>query len=84
MCLLFRYLLFSIFFVNVFGDEDTEKRVVTLDVGEVIGEKYWNGDFFEFYGIPYAKVPKGRDKFKVSFKRMYSFKHLATNLLELM
>ncbi|CAB3249421.1 unnamed protein product [Arctia plantaginis] len=42
----------------------TEKRVVTLDVGEVIGEKYWNGDFFEFYGVPYAKVPKGRDRFK--------------------
>lgn len=42
-------------------------RTVVLEEGTVEGEKYWNGDYYEFYGIPYATVPKGRDRFQVRF-----------------
>ncbi|XP_075983029.1 carboxylic ester hydrolase-like [Anticarsia gemmatalis] len=58
-----RYLLFLILLVNVFARE-TEEKIVELDVGVIRGEKYWNGDFFEFYGVPYATVPTGRDRYK--------------------
>lgn len=59
---MYRYILFLILIVNIFAEE----KVVELDIGTVIGEKYWDGDFYEFYGVPYATAPKGRDRFKVS------------------
>ncbi|XP_052744156.1 esterase E4-like [Bicyclus anynana] len=49
------------------GTDDVKRvasRVVVLADGAVRGTKYWNGDYFEFYGIPYATVPKGRDRFQ--------------------
>lgn len=47
--------------MKVYGEE---AKIVELDIGVVKGAKYWNGDFYEFYGIPYAKAPEGRDRFK--------------------
>lgn len=55
-------LIFFIIF-SVVAEEDF--RVVKLDSGLVRGNKYWNGDYYEFYGIPYATAPSGRDRFKV-------------------
>lgn len=60
---MWRLVLFSVFIVNVLGENI---RIVELDEGPVSGEKYWNGNFYEFYGVPYATAPTGRDKFKVS------------------
>ncbi|XP_037294220.1 esterase FE4 [Manduca sexta] len=58
-----RLFIFCVFFVSLRAEDDY--RVVNLDgIGSVSGEKYWNGNFYEFYGVPYATVPKGRDKFK--------------------
>ncbi|XP_059048170.1 venom carboxylesterase-6-like [Achroia grisella] len=57
-----RFIIFCVFLTIVSANEQT--RVVELDEGAVIGEKYWNGDYFEFYGVPYATAPSGRDKFK--------------------
>lgn len=59
-----RYLLLVVFFVKVFAGEEEENRIVVLNEGAVSGKKYWNGDYYEFYGVPYATVPKGKDKFK--------------------
>ncbi|XP_041969303.1 esterase FE4-like [Aricia agestis] len=39
-------------------------KFVSLDEGVVRGEKYWDGDFYEFYGIPYASVPTGRERYQ--------------------
>ncbi|XP_063895869.1 esterase E4 [Helicoverpa armigera] len=58
---MFREILFLVLVVNVLAED---YKVVRLDVGSVRGEKYWAGDFYEFYGVPYATAPKGRDKFK--------------------
>ncbi|XP_050664193.1 esterase E4-like [Leptidea sinapis] len=55
-------IIFCIFIRDVFTEE--EEKIVILESGGVSGEKYWNGDFYEFYGIPYATNPKGRNKFK--------------------
>lgn len=55
-----------IIFVNVFAEERPPRVVMLVGLGAVSGEKYWNGDLYEFYGVPYATVPKGRDRFKVS------------------
>ncbi|KAJ0173488.1 hypothetical protein K1T71_010637 [Dendrolimus kikuchii] len=58
-----RLIAFCLLFTTIVTEKSP--RVVELDgIGAVSGEKYWNGDFYEFYGVPYAKVPKGRDKFK--------------------
>ncbi|CAH0728598.1 unnamed protein product, partial [Brenthis ino] len=46
----------------VLAEEDL--RYVETDSGVVSGEKYWKADYYEFYGIPYAKVPTGRDRFQ--------------------
>ncbi|XP_068619348.1 esterase FE4-like [Battus philenor] len=43
---------------------EKEFRTVILKQGGVSGEKYWNGDFYEFYGVPYATVPTGRDRYQ--------------------
>lgn len=51
---------------SIYCDEEEVKTVV-LEEGIVKGEKYWDGDFYRFYGIPYASVPTGRDKFQVYF-----------------
>uniref|UniRef100_A0A2A4J0U9 Carboxylesterase type B domain-containing protein n=1 Tax=Heliothis virescens TaxID=7102 RepID=A0A2A4J0U9_HELVI len=58
---MFREVLFVLLVVNVLAEEH---RVIHLDVGSLRGEKYWAADFYEFYGVPYATAPKGRDKFK--------------------
>ncbi|XP_047034009.1 esterase E4-like [Helicoverpa zea] len=58
---MFREIVFTLLVVNVLAED---YKVVRLDVGSVRGEKYWAGDFYEFYGVPYATAPKGRDKFK--------------------
>lgn len=59
---MFRLILFLVFVTNVFCEDS---RVVMLDIGGVSGEKFWDGDYYEFFGIPYATVPKGRDRYKV-------------------
>ncbi|XP_045453160.1 esterase FE4-like [Melitaea cinxia] len=48
---------------SIYCDEEEFKTVV-LEEGIVKGDKYWDGDFYRFYGIPYASVPTGRDKFQ--------------------
>ncbi|XP_026743125.1 esterase FE4-like [Trichoplusia ni] len=58
---MFRLILFLVFVTNVFCEDS---RVVMLDIGGVSGEKFWDGDYYEFFGIPYATVPKGRDRYK--------------------
>lgn len=58
--------------LNVFG-EDVSEKIVQLDIGGLRGEKYWQGDFYEFYGVPYATAPKGRDKFKVGIFMLLCF-----------
>lgn len=61
------FCLFACFGINVFGAKNEDYMVVSLEgLGKVEGLKYWDGEFHEFYGIPYASVPKGRDRFKVS------------------
>ncbi|XP_061721842.1 acylcarnitine hydrolase-like [Cydia pomonella] len=57
-----RFIIICFLITTVLGKN--EKKVVILDEGGVEGEKYWNGEFFEFYGVPYASVPKGRDRFQ--------------------
>ncbi|XP_026758295.2 esterase FE4-like [Galleria mellonella] len=59
---MFRFIIFCVLIINIRAEEHS--RVVELDEGPVVGEKYWNGDYFEFYGVPYATAPSGRDKFK--------------------
>ncbi|KOB72967.1 Uncharacterized protein OBRU01_06320 [Operophtera brumata] len=62
-----RLKLFCLFvsFVSVFGLKNEDYRVVSLEgLGIVEGIKYWDGDFHEFYGIPFASTPKGRDRYK--------------------
>ncbi|XP_049878154.1 esterase FE4-like [Pectinophora gossypiella] len=60
---MYRILIFCLFISNVFC-QDKEYRTVVVEQGPVEGEKYWGGDFFQFYGIPYATVPKGKDRYK--------------------
>ncbi|CAH4038116.1 unnamed protein product [Pieris brassicae] len=55
--------LMSLFDIRDFGLSE-DSKTVELDSGWVVGKKYWNGDYYEFYGIPYATVPTGRDRFK--------------------
>ncbi|XP_032521629.2 esterase E4-like [Danaus plexippus] len=50
--------------LNIVLGDDKITKVVELDYGIVSGEKYWDGDFYTFYGIPYASIPTGRDRFK--------------------
>ncbi|XP_063387093.1 esterase E4-like [Cydia fagiglandana] len=57
-----RFIIICLLVCTVLGT--TEKKVVILDEGGVEGEKYWNGDFYEFYGVPYASVPEGKDRFQ--------------------
>ncbi|CAK1583898.1 unnamed protein product [Parnassius mnemosyne] len=59
---MWRVRLLLLFFSFASAEEDS--RTVILEQGGVRGEKYWNGDFYEFYGVPYASVPKGRDRFQ--------------------
>nr|AIY69062.1 carboxyl/choline esterase [Chilo suppressalis] len=61
---MFEYLLFLIVVSNVFCEDVADSRIVELPEGDVQGAKYWNGDIYEFYGVPYATAPKGRDRFK--------------------
>ncbi|XP_053613808.1 esterase FE4-like [Plodia interpunctella] len=58
---MFRIIIFSVLISCVLTEN---VRVVELDDGAVVGNKYWKGDFYEFYGVPYATAPTGRDKFK--------------------
>lgn len=61
---MFRLLVFC-FFGVLAAKEDY--RYVTLEgLGEVKGLKFWDGDYHEFYGVPYATAPTGRDRYKVS------------------
>ncbi|XP_063831076.1 carboxylic ester hydrolase-like [Ostrinia nubilalis] len=60
---MYRLILFSVLIVSVYC-ADPKFRTVETEEGPVQGGKYWNGDFYEFYGIPYATAPTGRDKFK--------------------
>ncbi|XP_072929533.1 esterase E4-like [Epargyreus clarus] len=60
---MWRFILFSIFLTNVLAD-DEKTRTVILSDGGVEGVKYWNGDFYEFYGVPYAEAPTGRDRYQ--------------------
>lgn len=53
-----------LFFGLVYAEGDF--RTVELEQGFVRGEKFWDGDYYEFYGVPYATAPTGRDKYKVS------------------
>lgn len=59
---MFRFLVFILLIVNILAKD---VKIVSLDIGDLRGEKYWQGDFYEFYGVPYATAPTGRDKFKV-------------------
>ncbi|GBP72736.1 Esterase B1 [Eumeta japonica] len=43
---------------------DDGSRVVRIAQGPVRGYKYPNGDFYAFYGIPYATAPTGPLKFR--------------------
>ncbi|KPJ17074.1 Esterase FE4 [Papilio machaon] len=54
--------LVFLFFGCVYAEGDF--RTVELEQGFIRGEKYWDGDYYEFYGVPYATAPKGRDKYK--------------------
>lgn len=68
-----RLVLFGVVLV-LFGanGKETEEdlRKVHLEgLGNVIGSKFWDGEFYEFFGISYATVPKGRDRFKVSCRK---------------
>lgn len=52
--------------IGVLATQKEDYRHVTLEgLGEVKGMKYWDGEFYEFYGVPYAIPPKGRDRYKV-------------------
>lgn len=59
--------------LNIVLGDDKITKVVELDYGIVSGEKYWDGDFYTFYGIPYASIPTGRDRFKVQYNLIYYF-----------
>lgn len=56
-------LIFLVTIGHVISEETY--KIVSLDEGDVKGTKYWNGDYYEFYGVKYASVPKGRDRYKV-------------------
>ncbi|XP_045533324.1 esterase E4-like [Pieris brassicae] len=56
--------MWSLIFLFIFSVSAEDSKTVELDSGWVVGKKYWNGDYYEFYGIPYATVPTGRDRFK--------------------
>ncbi|XP_013135424.1 PREDICTED: esterase E4-like [Papilio polytes] len=51
-----------LFFGLVYAEGDF--RTVELEQGFVRGEKFWDGDYYEFFGVPYATAPTGRDKYK--------------------
>lgn len=61
---LFALFIFCVDLKFCFGND--ESKIVILADGAVKGDKYWNGEHYEFCGIPYAKAPTGRDKFQVS------------------
>ncbi|CAG9789483.1 unnamed protein product [Diatraea saccharalis] len=62
---MFIYLFILIFITNILCEDTVEEfRIVELPEGYVRGEKYWNGDIYEFFGVPYATAPKGQDRFK--------------------
>lgn len=65
-----RIILLSFLILNVLCKEEHRKEdtkaVQIGELGEVTGLKYWDGEFHEFYGIPYAVAPRGPDRFKVS------------------
>lgn len=46
--------------------EKDNSRLVTLVQGPVKGYREPDYGIYGFYGIPYATVPKGDDRFKVS------------------
>ncbi|CAF4867312.1 unnamed protein product [Pieris macdunnoughi] len=56
--------MWSLIFLFIFSVSAEDSKTVKLDSGWVVGNKYWNGDYYEFYGIPYATAPTGRDRFK--------------------
>lgn len=53
--------------------EDAKSKVVKIDQGLVKGYQSSEGDFFVYYGIPYASAPTGPNKFKVDIKIFYNF-----------
>nr|QOL02377.1 venom carboxylesterase-6-like protein [Glyphodes pyloalis] len=62
---MFRLIIFAVLIFNVCdGKREVRTRTVELEEGAVVGEKYWNGEFYEFLGVPYATAPTGRDIFK--------------------
>ncbi|KAL0860558.1 hypothetical protein ABMA27_009929 [Loxostege sticticalis] len=48
----------------VFGVQSHSSKLVNLSQGPVLGYKAHDAEVFEFYGIPYATTPTGKDKFK--------------------
>ncbi|XP_047537145.1 juvenile hormone esterase-like [Vanessa atalanta] len=52
------------FLVNSVLAQEEDFKTVALEDGIVRGEKYWDGEFYQFFGIPYATIPKGRDRFQ--------------------
>lgn len=48
------------------GSDDVKFRIVNTTSGPVKGYKSSRGDFFAFFGVPYATAPTGIHKFKVN------------------
>lgn len=64
----------SLFVAIVFGQLDQDPpdasqsvMVATIAQGTVMGFKASDGEYFQFYGIPYADSPAGEHRFKVSY-----------------
>lgn len=62
--------MFKVLFVCglIVGVQSNITKLVNITQGPVLGYKAQDAEVFEFYGIPYATAPTGRDKFKVGNK----------------
>lgn len=59
------FILILFTFISICRAQNEESKILTIPQGSVRGYKSSNSEVFEFYGIPYATIPKGVDKFKV-------------------
>lgn len=66
----------------IFSVVGQQLPTVNIAQGTVVGSIADDGDYFKFYGIPYADSTSGSHRFKVNVSQFYTFYVLGCASLE--